>query len=151
SRTAAAREDQPFDAADPDDVLAALVERVAGSLDEADRVAAAQLAHLPRFDGVIAEAIGGAEGVRRLAAAGIAMTTVGPDWQRVAGPIAERLVEWADLDDEVARRAAERYTRRGGRVEGIRLLIAAGLVDDAIVLLESGADRGELDPRDVLE
>lgn len=133
---------------DGDELLSMLAERLRAPLDERDRWAAAQLAHLPSFAADLAADLADPGLLRRLIDAGIAFTTVGPDQMRMAGPVAEQVGRWAALDPQVASRAADRYAAAGQIPSGVRLLADSGAFDHAAALLLSVGDG--LDPAELV-
>ena len=117
--------------ADRPALLSRLLDERLGGLRPDQRMAMRQLALLPLLSpSVVAEATGDEGLFDALVASGLPMTQAPGGWWRLPDPVRERLAD-PRPDVALARRAALAYAQRDEIELAIRVLVGAGLADDA--------------------
>jgi ATP/maltotriose-dependent transcriptional regulator MalT/DNA-binding SARP family transcriptional activator len=107
-------------------VLAYLVQEHLAELDDAERTALVQLAHLPLLSAAVGRAIGRDGLVERAVELGLPLMPVRDGWYELPGPLQDYLAAIAPLEPEVARLAAAHYVERAEALAALRVLLGTG-------------------------
>ena len=139
------------------DPIASVLRLICGPLDINEVQGLIQLAHLPLVSPEVADLVSGESGIlERFVAAGIPLARTASGWWEMPAPVSAYFRSQAPIAPAVAGRVATFYERNGEVLTGLRLLLTAGLPDEAARMLAAVSpdkidDIGWADARDVVE
>jgi ATP/maltotriose-dependent transcriptional regulator MalT/DNA-binding SARP family transcriptional activator len=122
---------RPGPRAVPPDLIAGPMRRILAAMHADDRRAVTQLAHLPFFSAELCDAVGGDGALERIVSAGVPVARTDSGWWELPSPVADHLASQAPVVEATAQTAADVYARGGETLAAIRVLLAAGLMDEA--------------------
>src|SRR5579875_2128563 len=111
------------------DPVAAPLRSILALLNDVERDAAVQLAHLPVLSPELCAALG--TSFETLVSAGLPLGRTDSGWWELPSPVAARLAAHAPLRATTARVAVEAYEVEGESLRALRLLVGAGLHEEA--------------------